>query len=73
MELLLHLAAGGGCSTYLGGRALVASILQQVSHHLQVVLLSSHVERGEAILQERGEDQNFRPGSSAGAQTNGGG
>lgn len=43
--------AGSRRSTHLCGRALVASVLQQVSHHLQVVLLSSHVQRSEAILQ----------------------
>lgn len=36
---------------YLSCNALVPIILQQVSHHLQVILLSSHVEGGEAILQ----------------------
>lgn len=31
--------------------ALVASVLEQVSHHIQVILLGSHVQRSESILQ----------------------
>lgn len=39
------------CHHYLSGNALVPIIFQQVSHHLQVILLSSHVEGSKAILQ----------------------
>lgn len=38
---------------YLRCNALVAIVLQQVSHHLQVILLSSHVEWSKAILQQQ--------------------
>lgn len=38
---------------YLSRNALVPVIFQQVSHHLQVILLSSHVEGSETILQQR--------------------
>lgn len=37
--------------SHLCGGALVAAILEQVPHHIQVVLLGSHVERSESILQ----------------------
>lgn len=43
--------AAGRRRAHLCGRALVAPVLQQVPHHLQVVLLSSHVERSESVLQ----------------------
>lgn len=35
---------------HLGGCALVGSILQEIFHHLNVVLLSCHVQRSKAIL-----------------------
>lgn len=37
--------------THLCSCALVASILKQVSHHIQVVLLSCHVQGSKSILQ----------------------
>lgn len=41
LSLFLHLCGG----------ALVAAILEQVPHHIQVVLLGRHVQRSESILQ----------------------
>lgn len=35
---------------HLGSCALVGSILQEIFHHLNVVLLSCHVQRSKAIL-----------------------
>lgn len=37
-------------SSYLCSNALVASILKQVPHHIQVIFLGSHVQRSESIL-----------------------
>lgn len=56
-----HVFSVGNCGSpvisyiphYLSCNALVPVIFQQVSHHLQVILLSSHVEGGEAILQQQ--------------------
>lgn len=40
--------------SHLCSGALVASVLQEVSHHIQMILLSSHVQRSESILQHKG-------------------
>lgn len=45
--------ANGQLAAHLGGGALVGAIFQQVLHDVNVVLLSSHVQRGEAILRTR--------------------
>lgn len=37
-------------SSHLCRSALVASILEQVSHHIQVILLGGHVQRSKSIL-----------------------
>lgn len=39
--------------TYFCCNALVPFAFQQVSHHLQVILLGGHVERSEAVLQRQ--------------------
>lgn len=42
-----------GGDTHLGGHTLAGVVFQEEANHLQMVLLGSHVQWGEAILQER--------------------
>lgn len=39
-----------GSASYLGSRALISSIFQQIFYDIDVVFLGSHVQRREAIL-----------------------
>lgn len=45
-------------ASYLGSRALISSIFQQVFYDVDVVLLGSHVQRSEAILRTNNEKDN---------------
>lgn len=59
MVLYVHTHTQRPHILYLSGHTLAGTILQKEPYHLQVILLSGHVQRSEAILQKPHQNKNI--------------